>query len=387
MAVANGIDIGTAISGNVLERVEKLKKSERGKLIVTNVNQQMVLASASASSFLQDLLAAADIVWMHIDLLPAYIKLRWFGPGYDALLESERVQRINHMQEQGRVLDELRSDGSIEMQDTPTHLEIEGATPWTTSLMRPNATAAGRTTSDDDTSALDTPISIHDADPQLAGGSHCEQPHGTVATGDPPNINARDATTLDGNSKMQEVLTSAPAKPPTATASFVRLSEQSPHGVVTAVQQSVELANASQGPATPPKDIPNLHGEESGVRTATSSDIHNPPQDDRETPDHESVPSQTASNSGRLSTQKRARSADSADQTSQHAKKPRTTRRQNGRLQQEYRVGDTQNCAGIRADGFDCTRSRLYQEDDHAKRWFCCVAHRKQWDDGVEMPR
>ena len=80
------------MASDLMEYAGRLAQSKKVRVLVTNLSEQVVLASATTSHVIHEFLAAMDIAWMHLDLAPAYLKLQLFGPGYKALLQNERLR-------------------------------------------------------------------------------------------------------------------------------------------------------------------------------------------------------------------------------------------------------------------------------------------------------
>jgi len=97
LAFSNSLNLSEDVLAAVLERAERLAASRGTKILVTNLAKTCVMASGTASSVVRDFFLAQEVMWMQMDLLPCYIKLRVFGPGYDQLLVNERLRAVDRI--------------------------------------------------------------------------------------------------------------------------------------------------------------------------------------------------------------------------------------------------------------------------------------------------
>ncbi|XP_014555181.1 hypothetical protein COCVIDRAFT_17194 [Bipolaris victoriae FI3] len=92
LAISNGLNLSEEIASGVLERAERLAATRGARILITNLSKSFVMTSGIASGAIRNFFYAQEVMWMQMDLLPCYIKLRFFGPGYDQLLSDEGLQ-------------------------------------------------------------------------------------------------------------------------------------------------------------------------------------------------------------------------------------------------------------------------------------------------------
>jgi len=99
ICLENGQALQKAVLDTIWQTARDLVASRPGRYIITDVPRAAVEASAKILGFMEDVWMKADIYWTHLMLGSGYLRMVFFGDGYDKLIADERSQMRRMIQE------------------------------------------------------------------------------------------------------------------------------------------------------------------------------------------------------------------------------------------------------------------------------------------------